>query len=84
MLVVIESTVGGNVAGYLQCTVSGNETIGTLIDNFCESKVLYPSSVCGTPYDFFIYREFPLARTLCYEIRKGYCLKARKLSQLAR
>ena len=40
MLVVIESTVGGNVAGFLQCNVSGNETLRTLIDNYCESKVL--------------------------------------------
>ena len=41
MLVVIESTVGGNVAGYLQCNISGDETIKTLIDNYCESKVIH-------------------------------------------
>lgn len=41
MLVVIESTVGGNVAGYLQCNISGDETIKTLIDNYCECKVIH-------------------------------------------
>ena len=39
MLVIIESTVGGNVAGFLQCTVTGNESLNSLIANYCESKV---------------------------------------------
>ena len=39
MLVTIESTIGGNVAGYLQCTVTGNETISSLLSTYCESKV---------------------------------------------
>nr|CAH0109854.1 unnamed protein product [Daphnia galeata] len=38
MLVTIESTIGGNVAGYLQCTVTGNETISSLLSTYCESK----------------------------------------------
>lgn len=40
MLVTIESTIGGNVAGYLQCTVTGNETISSLLSTYCESKVI--------------------------------------------
>lgn len=38
MLVIIESTIGGNVAGYLQCTVTGNETISSLLSTYCEAK----------------------------------------------
>jgi hypothetical protein len=40
MLVTIESTIEGNVAGYLQCTVTGNETINSLLSTYCESKVI--------------------------------------------
>ena len=40
MFVTIESTIGGNVAGYLQCTVTGSETISSLLSTFCESKVI--------------------------------------------
>lgn len=49
MRVTIESTIGGNVAGYLQCTVTCNETVSNLLSTYCEAKVLI----------FPLYEEFP-------------------------
>jgi len=39
MHIVIESTVGGSFAGFLHCTISGSENLGSLISRYCESKV---------------------------------------------
>ena len=41
MNIVIESTVGGSVAGFLECTISGNENLGSLISSYCEAKVRF-------------------------------------------
>lgn len=38
MHIVIESTVGGSFAGFLHCTISGSENLGSLISRYCESK----------------------------------------------
>lgn len=45
MFIVIESAIGGDSAGYLNCTVTGSELLSTLIANYCESKVCFHSPV---------------------------------------
>jgi len=39
MFVIIESTVGGNASGYVQCgSLTGNEELKSLITYYCETK----------------------------------------------
>jgi hypothetical protein len=83
MLVTIESTIGGNVAGYLQCTVTGNETISSLLSTYCESKVnlfvLYQILLFDLLH--FIHRESKSIPTFYFGTRKELSLTIRRLCQ---